>query len=32
MGYQSFQDPLTQEQLSLLQKGPNYAITHKNPP
>ena len=24
--------PLTQEQLSLLQKGPNYAITPKYPP
>ena len=32
MGHQPFQNPLTQEQLSLLQKGPNYAITPKYPP
>ena len=32
MGYQSFPNPLTNEQLSLLQKGPNFAITPKYPP
>ena len=32
MGYQSFQKTLTKEQLSLLQKGPNFAITPKYPP
>ena len=32
VGYQSFQNPLTKEQLSLLQKGPNFAITPKYPP
>ena len=32
MGYQSLQTPLTQEQLSFLQRGLNYAITPKYPP
>ena len=32
VGNQSVQNPLTPEQLSLLQKGPNYAITPKYPP
>ena len=32
MGHQSLQHPLSSEQLSLLQKGPNFAITPKYPP
>ena len=32
MGYQSFQHPLSNEQLTLLQKGPNFAIIPKHPP
>ena len=32
MGHQPFQNPLTQEQLSLLQKGPNYAHYPQIPP
>ena len=32
MGYQPIQTPLTNEQLSLLQKGPNFAITPQIPP
>ena len=32
MGHQPFPGPLTNNQLSLLQKGPNFAITPKYPP
>ena len=32
VGHQAIQTPLTDEQLSLLQKEPNYAITPKYPP
>ena len=32
MGHQPFQGPLINDKLSLLQKGPNFAITPKYPP
>ena len=32
MGSQSIQHPLTQAQVSLLSEGPNFALTHTNPP
>ena len=32
VGYKPLQNPLTKEQLSLLQKGPNFAITPQIPP